>query len=140
MLTGMEYAMHRSPSETWGPNQTGQPFDPQFKLCETDGGWNQSGMIVPRSPKSGSSVDEASTADPPELEFYMLTPMFVGNTTRLVGHALMYAPAPLPLLGYGYGMQPPLGPLNKATGKVDLRQVRDARCLSALATVQCDLM
>ena len=54
--------MHRSPSETWGPNQTGQPFDPQFKLCETDGGWNQSGMIVPQSPKSGSSVDEASTA------------------------------------------------------------------------------
>ena len=86
-------------------------------------------MIVPQTPESGSSVDEASTADPPDLEFYMLTPMFVGNTTRLVGHALMYAPAPLPLLGYNYGMQPPLGPLNKATGKVDLRQVSDSDAL-----------
>jgi hypothetical protein len=107
------------PGVDWSPNQTGQAFDPQFRRC--DEGWNPRGMIAPASSASGSSVDEASD-DPPELEFYDLTPLFVGNTTRVIAHALLYAPAPLAVLGYSYGMQPPLGPVNKATGKVDLRQ------------------
>lgn len=114
--------MDLSPDEQWGPNQTTQPFDPQFRLC--DQGWNAAGMVVPQSDADGSSVDAADTTDPPDLEFYHVTPMFVGNTTRVVAHALLYAPAPLPLLGYSYGMQPPLGPINHSTGRVDLRQVR----------------
>ena len=65
-------------------------------------------MIVPEGGSSGSSIDFASaaTTDPPELEFYKLTPMFVGETKRLVGHALLYAPAPQSNLGPSYGMQP----------------------------------
>ena len=111
-----------SPDEDWRPNQTAHQFDPQFRRC--DKGWNSAGMIVPQGGSGGSSVDHAASTDPPELEFYRVTPMFVGNTTRVIAHALLYAPAPLSLLGYSYGMQPPLGPVDHKTGKVDLRQVR----------------
>ena len=94
------------PDEVWSPHQIGEKFDPQFRSCK--GGWNAQGMIVPEGGSSGSSIDFASaaTTDPPELEFYKLTPMFVGETKRLVGHALLYAPAPQSNLGPSYGMQP----------------------------------
>ena len=44
------------------------------------------------------------TQDPPELEFYKLVPMRIGNTTRTVGHVLLYAPSPQAELGKAYGM------------------------------------
>ena len=107
------------PGEVWGPNQTGEVFSSQFRHCAA--GWNQHGMITPVVPTK-FSINQGDASDPPDLEFYQLTPMFVGNTTRVVGHALLYAPAPLQDLGYHYGLQPPLGPRNKSSGRVDLRQ------------------
>ena len=45
--------------------------------------------------------------DPPEMEFYKLTMFWVGTgkARRLMGHALLYAPAPMEELGDAYGMQ-----------------------------------
>ena len=65
-------------------------------------------MIAPQTHPNGVSTDfaSASVTDPPELEFYKLVPMFVGETRRVVGHALLYAPAPQAALGPAYGMQP----------------------------------
>ena len=79
-------------------------------------------MIAPAGGGSPVRFEEAASVDAPDLEFYKLTPMFVGNTSRVVAHALLYAPAPIPLLGPKYGIQPPMCPANKATGQLDLRQ------------------
>jgi hypothetical protein len=108
------------PLEEWDPHQTGQAFDAQFRACE--GGWNYDGMIAPAGGSSSVHFEEAASVDAPDLEFYKLTPMFVGDTLRVVAHALLYAPAPIPLLGPKYGMQPPMCPTDKATGRLDLRQ------------------
>ena len=108
------------PNEEWDPHQTGQAFDAQFRACVD--GWNGGGMVAPAGGGSSVRYEEAARVDAPDLEFYKLTPMFVGNTTRVVAHALLYAPAPLPLLGHKYGMQPPMCPTDKATGQLDLRQ------------------
>eukprot|EP00041_Stephanoeca_diplocostata_P018511 m.387735 g.387735 ORF g.387735 m.387735 type:complete len:261 (+) comp21036_c0_seq3:1387-2169(+) len=44
-------------------------------------------------------------SDPPELEFYKLTPSTLGGgSNRVVGHALLYSPAPMESLGYHYGL------------------------------------
>ena len=61
-----------------------QRFDPQFHFC--DAGWNADGMIVPVG--GASTLGQASSADPPEMEFYKMVPMFVVSTKRVVGHAL----------------------------------------------------
>ena len=45
--------------------------------------------------------------DPPELQFYRIRPFYVGNTSRLAAHTLLYAPAPPQrLVGKGYGRHP----------------------------------
>ena len=51
------------PNQEWTPEYKGQPFDPQFHFCEK--GWNEDGMIVPIG--GASSVNEANSADPPEM-------------------------------------------------------------------------
>ena len=51
------------PNQEWSPEYKGQPFDPQFHFCEK--GWNEDGMIVPIG--GASSVNEANSADPPEM-------------------------------------------------------------------------
>ena len=83
------------PNQEWSPKYKGQPFDAQFHFCEK--GWNANGMIVPVG--GASTVNEATSADPPEMEIYKLTPMRVGSTKRWVGHALTYAPSPQQSLG-----------------------------------------
>ena len=77
------------PFEKWDPSHAKGHFDPQFRTCAR--GWNASGMIVP------------DADDPAELEFYKLVALRVGRTSRWVGHALLYAPAPYPALGRQYG-------------------------------------
>jgi hypothetical protein len=42
--------------------------------------------------------------DPPELQFYRFRPFMIGDSGRLAGHALQYAPSPW--LGDDYGRQP----------------------------------
>ena len=42
--------------------------------------------------------------DPPELQFYRFRAFTIGESGRLAGHALQYAPSPW--LGEGYGRQP----------------------------------
>lgn len=71
----------------------GDPTRGQESFCDAPGGWNHSGILA------GSS-DPA--VDPPELEFYKLTMFRVKG--RLVGHALLYSPAPMAKLGFHYGM------------------------------------
>jgi hypothetical protein len=107
------------PNQEWSPEYTGQPFDPQFHFC--DKGWNEDGMILPTG--GASTVNEANSADPPEMEFYKLMPMRVGATKRWVGHALTYAPSPQRSLGAAYGMRPSACPANKSspTNAKDLR-------------------
>ena len=87
------------PGERWDPEHT-KRFDPQFRTCAR--GWNASGMVVP------------DADDPPELEFYKLAPMRVGATRRVVGHALLYAPAPDASLGsHAYPPGIPCGNLTR---------------------------
>ena len=107
------------PNQEWTPEYKGQPFDPQFHFCEK--GWNAPGMIVPTG--GASTINEADTTDPPEMEFYKLTPMRIGSTRRWVGHALTYAPSPQFSLGAAYGMRPSSCPVNKSslTHAKDLR-------------------
>ena len=46
--------------------------------------------------------------DAPELEFYRIRPFYLGNTSRLAAHALLYAPGPMQLGKVkNYGRQPP---------------------------------
>lgn len=95
------------PSEHWDPSHT-QHFDPQFRNCTP--GWNLAGMIVPDG------------HDPPELEFYKLMPYRIYGTTRVIGHALLYAPAPQADLGPNYGLGDGDCPrANKSTNVKDLR-------------------
>ena len=127
------------PGQPWNPEFKQQPFNAQFHFCNA--GWNVDGMIIPIDPPidppSGlaSTVNEATTSDPPEMEFCpkimnfvlktrncvsktrncaltmtnfadKLVPMFVGSTKRIVGHALTYAPSPQASIGKDYGMRP----------------------------------
>ena len=49
----------------------------------------------------------ADINDPPELQFYRMRPFYIGNTTRLAAHTLLYAPSPSQsILGPAYGRQP----------------------------------
>ena len=90
------------PGQPWDPEYTQQPWSSQFHFCNA--GWNADGMITP-SPGVPSTVNEAQTADPPEMQIYKLVPMFVGSTKRVVGHALTYAPSPQASIGSDYGMR-----------------------------------
>eukprot|EP01009_Symbiontida_sp_KSa7_P004137 NODE_200_length_1216_cov_795.913453_g159_i0.p1 GENE.NODE_200_length_1216_cov_795.913453_g159_i0~~NODE_200_length_1216_cov_795.913453_g159_i0.p1 ORF type:complete len:389 (+),score=76.14 NODE_200_length_1216_cov_795.913453_g159_i0:30-1169(+) len=63
----------------------------QENYCTVPGGWNTSGLILPDG------------QDPPELQFYQFTVFNVGDSGRLAGHALLYAPAPMESLGVHYG-------------------------------------
>eukprot|EP01048_Picozoa_sp_COSAG05_P010366 COSAG05_NODE_907_length_6645_cov_18.681638_8_plen_252_part_00 len=89
-------------NQPWNPEYKRQAFDPQFHFCEA--GWNADGMLVPVA--EASTINDPRGSDPPEMEFYKLTPMYVGNTKRVIGHALTYAPSPQASLGDEYGMHP----------------------------------
>eukprot|EP00041_Stephanoeca_diplocostata_P018512 m.387760 g.387760 ORF g.387760 m.387760 type:complete len:354 (+) comp21036_c0_seq5:234-1295(+) len=72
---------------TWTNNSAcDMVFQGQLNNCTV--GYNASGMISP------------DLSDPPELEFYKLTPSTLGGgSNRVVGHALLYSPAPMESLG-----------------------------------------
>lgn len=46
-------------------------------------------------------------ADPPDLQFYRCRPFYIGATSRIAAHTLLYAPAPPQrIMGTAYGRQP----------------------------------
>lgn len=46
--------------------------------------------------------------DPPDLQFYRIRPFYVGNTSRIAAHTLLYSPGPpISIVGKSYGRSPP---------------------------------
>lgn len=66
------------------------------KLSSDGAAWSADGPYI--------TPDEQ---DPPELQFYRTRPFYIGNTSRLMSHTLLYAPAPpQSVVGPGYGRHP----------------------------------
>ena len=63
------------PGQPWDPEYAQQPWSSQFHFCNA--GWNADGMITP-SPGVPSTVNEAQTADPPEMQVRGRPPQYKG--------------------------------------------------------------
>jgi hypothetical protein len=84
-----------------------------LRWCD-NGGCDRRRVVSTKYSRDGASwsadalpLITPDNADPPELQFYRCRPFYVGATSRLVAHTLLYAPAPPQrILGTAYGRQP----------------------------------
>ena len=85
-----------------------------MRYCDSDP-CNQARAVTTKTSIDGINWSEDSAAgpilpdeqDPEDLQFYRSRPFYVGNTSRVAAHTLLYAPGPpLSLVGPKWGRQP----------------------------------
>ena len=83
-----------------------------MRYCD-NGGCNRRRVISAKTSTDGVSwgpdlaLATPDALDPPELQFYRIRPFYIGNTSRLAAHTLLYAPAPPQrIMGTRYGRHP----------------------------------
>eukprot|EP00040_Diaphanoeca_grandis_P030981 m.184414 g.184414 ORF g.184414 m.184414 type:complete len:512 (+) comp32187_c0_seq2:119-1654(+) len=93
-----------------------------LRYCD-NGGCDQRRVISAKTSADGVTWGDdlplrtPDNLDPPELQFYRCRPFYVGNSSRLVAHTLLYAPAPSQeIVGKSYGRHPSECTGNKTRG------------------------